>query len=264
MIFDCFMYFDEDMLLDLRMNILNKYVNYFVIVESKYTHQGKIKGKNFDKNKFKKFEDKIIYIYDKNNFYCDDPWKQENYQRNLISKGLVNANMEDYIIISDLDEIPNPKKINQIYNYKFSVFNQKVFYYKLNLQSLSELNWYGSRCCKKKYLSTPQKLRSEKIKNYPFWRIDKFYKKKFNIIDDGGWHFTYLKTTDDIIKKIKSFAHLEFNQSKYLNKKNIEQKILNGEDIFNRNFKYKRINIKNGTFPEYLIANLKNYSKWFL
>ena len=117
MIYDCFIYFDEDMILDLRMNILNNHVDYFVIVESKYTHQGDIKGKNFDMSKFRKFEDKIIYLYDEENFLREGGWQHEHekYQRNLILKALKNANQEDYIFISDLDEIPDPKKFNEIY-----------------------------------------------------------------------------------------------------------------------------------------------------
>ena len=264
MIYDCFMYFDEDMILDLRMNILNNHVDYFVIVESKYTHQGQIKGKNFDIKKFRRFENKIIYLYDENNFYHGDAWKQENYQRNLILKGLKNANQEDYIFISDLDEIPDPKKFDQIYKHKFCVFNQTIYYYKFNLQNITELNWYGSRCCKKKYLSSPQKIRSEKIKKYPLWRFDKLFKKRYHIINQGGWHFTYIKSIKDIIKKIKAFAHAEFNKPKYIDLKNLEEKILKGEDLFDRNIKYKKIDINKNNFPEFLIKNYKRYSNWFL
>jgi beta-1,4-mannosyl-glycoprotein beta-1,4-N-acetylglucosaminyltransferase len=258
------MYFDEDMILDLRMNILNNHVDYFVIVESKYTHQGQIKGKNFDITKFRKFEDRIIYLYDENNFYHDDAWRQENYQRNLILKALKNINQEDYIFISDLDEIPDPKKFDEIYKHKFCVFNQSIYYYKFNLQNISELNWYGTRCCKKKYLSSPQKIRSEKIKKYPLWRFDKLFKKRFYIINQGGWHFTYIKSTKDIVKKIKAFAHTEFNKPKYLDIKYLEEKILKGEDLFNRNIKYKKIDMNKNNFPEYLIKNYKSYSDWLL
>ena len=266
MIYDCFIYFDEDMILDLRMNILNNHVDYFVIVESKYTHQGDIKGKNFDMSKFRKFEDKIIYLYDEENFLREGGWQHEHekYQRNLILKVLKNANQEDYIFISDLDEIPDPKKFNEIYKHKFCAFNQKVYYYKFNLQSLSEVNWYGTRCCKKKNISSPQKIRVQKIKNYPLWRFDKLFKKKFHIINDGGWHFTYMKSVEDIIKKIKSFSHPEWNKTQYLNAKYLEEKILKGEDLFNRDMKYEKIDIKKINFPEYLIKNYKKYSDWFL
>ena len=258
------MYFDEDMLLDLRLNVMNKFVDFFVIVESKYTHQGKVKDKKLNLSDFKKFKDKIIHIYNESKFENYNSWEKENFQRNLIMEGINKAQPDDYILISDLDEIPNPKKLQNIYKHKYSVFNQSVFYYKFNLKNISETNWYGTRCCKKKYLISPQKLRNEKIKNYPFWRLDKIYKKKFNIIEDGGWHFTYIKTLSDIKKKIKSFAHKEFNKDKYLDDTYLKQKIDNGEDLFERDFKFKKIEVNQNNLPTYLVENKNNYSSWLL
>ena len=264
MIYDCFMYFDEDMLLDLRLNIMNEFVDFFVIVESKYTHQGKVKDKKLNLSDFKKFKDKIIHIYNESKFENYNSWEKENFQRNLIMEGINKAQPDDYILISDLDEIPNPKKLKNIYKHKYSVFNQSVFYYKFNLKNISETNWYGTRCCKKKYLISPQKLRNEKIKNYPFWRLDKICKKKFNIIEDGGWHFKYIKTLSDIKKKIKSFAHKEFNKDKYLDDTYLKQKIDNGEDLFERDFKFKKIEVNQNNLPTYLVENINNYSSWLL
>ncbi len=264
MIYDCFMYFDEDMLLDLRLNIMNKFVDFFVIVESKYTHQGKIKEKKLNLSDFKKYKDKIIHVYNENRIETDNSWDQENFQRNLITEGINNAHPDDYILISDLDEIPNPKKLQYIYKHRYSAFNQSVFYYKFNLKSISEVNWYGTRCCQKKYLNSPQKLRNEKIKKYPLWRIDKLYKKKFNVIVDGGWHFTYIKTLSGIKKKIKSFAHKEFNKEKYLDDLYLKKKIDNGEDLFERGFKYKKIEVNQENLPSYLVDNKNKYSNWLL
>ena len=264
MIYDCFMYFDEDMLLDLRLNIMSKYIDYFVIIESKYTHQGKVKENKLNIADLKKFKDKIIYVYNEEKIETDSSWEQENFQRNLIREGINNANPDDYILISDLDEIPDPKKLPNIFKHRYSVFNQSVFYYKFNLKNISETNWYGTRCCKKKYLISPQKLRNEKIKNYPFWRLDKIFKKKFNIIEDGGWHFTYIKTLSDIKKKIKSFAHTEFNKDKYLDDVYLKQKINNCEDLFERGFKYNKIDVNQKNLPSYLVDNINKYSSWLL
>ena len=264
MIYDCFMYFDEDMLLDLRLNIMNNFVDYFVIVESKYTHQGNVKEKKLNLDDFKKFKKKIIYVYNENKIVSNDSWKQENFQRNLISEGIINAKPDDYILISDLDEIPDPEKIQNIFKYRYSVFNQSTFYYKFNLKNISETNWYGTRCCKKKHLISPQKLRSEKIKNYPFWRLDKIFKMRFNIIEGGGWHFTYLKTLSGIKKKIKSFAHTEYNRDKYLDEEYLKKKIDNGEDLFERGFEFKKIDINKKNLPSYIVDNIKKYSSWLI
>ena len=174
MIYDCFSYWDEDLLLDLRLNILNKFVDYFVIVEGNKTWQNNPKKLRFKIDKFQKFKDKIIYVPVEDMPDGDDPYKRENFQRNCILRGIKNSKGDDIIMISDLDEIPNP---NLIKNFKLSaryaVFKQKHFYYKINLMSNNNPYWYGTRICVKKYLKSPQWLRDLKFKKRPFWRIDK-------------------------------------------------------------------------------------------
>ena len=188
MIFDCFSYLDEDLLLNLRFNILDKYVDYFVIVEGNKTWQNNPKEFKFNINKYEKFKDKIIYIKVTDLPEGEDPYLRENHQRNSILRGLINSNDKDIIIISDLDEIPNPKVFNKFKNkMKFAVLKQKHFYYKFNLQSRNNPYWLGSRICLKKYLVSPQWLRDLKFKKRPFWRLDKF--RLNNIIENGGWHF---------------------------------------------------------------------------
>jgi beta-1,4-mannosyl-glycoprotein beta-1,4-N-acetylglucosaminyltransferase len=223
------MFFDEEMLLDLRLNILDKFVDQFVIVESSYTHSGKEKKLIFDINKYSKFKEKINYIILK-----DPPegievinsndsegeisrkeilnaLKRENLQRDAILNGLKNADNNDWIIVSDLDEIPDLTKVNfnKIKN-KIIFFKQKVFYYKLNLE-LKTLRWIGTKACRKKHLKSPQWLRNIKDKIYPKWRIDiLFSEKKYNdifFIENGGWHFSFVKKPEDIEKKLRSYLH---------------------------------------------------------
>ena len=107
-IYDCFSYWDEDLLLDLRLNILDKYVDYFVIVEGNKTWQNNPKKLRVDINKFSRFKKKIIYIPVEDMPGGDNPYKRENFQRNCILRGLNTSSDNDLIIISDLDEIPNP------------------------------------------------------------------------------------------------------------------------------------------------------------
>ena len=129
-IYDCFIFSDEKMILDIRLNVLNEYVDYFVIVESRYKHNGDIKNKHFDINQYSKFKNKIVYIYldkepdgllhtdiknnedSKNEKLLHNTYVRENYQRNMISEGILNAKKDDFIIISDIDEIPNLKELN--------------------------------------------------------------------------------------------------------------------------------------------------------
>ena len=165
-IYDCFMYFDEDLLLDLRLNILDKYVKKFIITEFTYLHSGK-KKLNFDINNFQKFKDKIIYIVVdklpngieeiypsddieiKNRKILDNSLKRENNQRVQLIKGLTEAHSEDVIFSSDLDEIPNLKNFKIK---KLPLFEQNVFYYKFNLIQ-PNFKWVGTRACKKNIYS---------------------------------------------------------------------------------------------------------------
>jgi beta-1,4-mannosyl-glycoprotein beta-1,4-N-acetylglucosaminyltransferase len=228
-IFDCFMFYDEDLLLDLRLNILDQHVDFFVIVESKYFHNGKERQLKFDIKKYEKFENKIIYIVHENepagihkvNKEDDEGIKsyklitnahlRENDHRNHISQGLNNATDNDLILISDVDEIPNFEsiKLEKIKN-QIIMFEQSIFYYKLN-RYLPNFTWYGTKGCKKKYLKSPQWLRNIKSKKIFFWRVDtllsntKYIKKYF--INNGGWHFSNLKNAEDIELKLKSYLH---------------------------------------------------------
>ena len=142
MIYDCFSYWDEDLLLDLRLNILNEVVDIFVIVEGNKTWQNNPKQFKFDINKFSKFKEKIKYIKVEDLPDGEDPYLRENHQRNSINKGLIDAKDDDIVMVSDLDEIPNPKSLNVFKKeMRYAVFKQKHFYYKFNLQSKNSPYW---------------------------------------------------------------------------------------------------------------------------
>ena len=262
-IYDCFQYFNEDEMVDLRLNVLHNYVDYFIISESTRSHQGKIKKINFNINNFPKFKDKIKFIVaeykEKINFsnHIGGESPVEQHQRNALIEGIKDASPEDYIILSDSDEIPDLTKLNEIKkNKKFIAFSQKMFMYKLNLQNLDESGWIGSKITKKKNLNSMQSLRNLKFKHYPFWRIDKL---NLQIIK-GGWHFSFLQSPGQILKKIKSFSHGEFNDNS-LSIETIEKRILNNKDIFNRGFKLKKIDLDND-YPKYILENKKKFLKW--
>ena len=264
-IFDCFQYFNEDHIADLRFNILDEYVDFFVVVESTVNHQGQTRKLHFDKNKYKKFQNKIIYIeVDDTPDNIKKPHTGgeslvEQHQRNSIMKGLNNSHDNDLIILSDVDEIPDLNKLKVFDKNKYAVFSQKMFMYKLNLLNLNENNWHGSKICLKKNLKSPQWLRNLKFKKYPFWRIDK--QKNLQIIDNGGWHFAYLQDVKNISKKIKSFAHGEFNKAEIVSEKNIELKINQGEDVLGRGYKIKKIEI-DSSYPKYIINNKDKLKNW--
>ena len=265
-IYDCFQYFNEDHMVDLRLNILDKHVDYFVISESTKTHQGEHKKLQFNINNFQKFKSKIKYIIA--DYKADKDFEHhtggesliEKHQRNSLYQGISNASSDDLIMLSDCDEIPDLTKISQIKSHsKFIAFSQMMFMYKLNFKNLQESNWIGSKITHKKNITDMQSLRDLKFKDYPFWRIDK---RHFQIIK-GGWHFSFLQTPEDIARKIKSFSHGEFNTNSNVDISNIEKKISKGLDVLNRGFDLKKINIDE-SYPEYIRNNKKIFNKWIV
>ncbi len=292
-IIDCFMFFDEEMLLDIRLNTLDKFIDKFIIVESLYTHSGKEKKLVFDINKYSKFKNKINYIVVKDapqgieqitkddsdiditNKEIMNALRRENFQRNEISKGLTNLNENDWIIISDLDEIPKLDNINfRSIKEKIIFFKQKVFYYKLNLE-LKTLRWIGSKACKIKNLKSPQWLRNIKDKIYPKWRLDIiFSKKRYNnifLVENGGWHFSFVKKPEDIEKKLKSYLHhREYdldplgieNIKTLINSKAViyDHRVDQTEYKFGGGQKLEKIDIR--FLPEYILNQKEKYSEW--
>ena len=284
------MYFDEEMVLDLRLNILNEFVDYFVIVESKFTHKGDKRELRFNKKKFEKFKNKIKYLIldkepegllkikdQKNDHggYIMNALLRENSQRNFISDGLKSANDEDFILISDVDEIPNLENIDfNRYKEKIIQFRQDMFYYKFNLK-LPNLVWTGTKGCKKKDLITPQWLRNIKDKKYSLFRIDTILSKtkyiSVRFIDNGGWHFSNIKSAKEIEYKLKSYLHHREFDINPLKTEEIENIINQKQAIYDLNVD-KRVNkIGNGSklenyptnkLPQYLQENKKKYNQW--
>jgi len=292
-IFDCFQFFDENMMLDLRLNILNEHVHKFVIVENAFMHSGIKKDPIFNIKNFSKFKDKIIYILvdklpkglhdinkiqnirEKGNRIIDNTLMVEHAQRDAIKKGLGDAEEDDLIIISDVDEIPNLEENDLRKNKKKIIhFKQKMFYYKFNLK-YGSIPWYGSRACRKKNLISPQWLRDTKSKKYPLWRLDIFFSKtKYNSIDyieNGGWHFVNIKTPEEIEKKLKNFGHHWEYQVSGLDLDDIKNMINNKRAVYDyhadmRSSKWsgkeKLTKCKLSELPSFLKNNQTQYSAW--
>ena len=292
-IFDCFMYFDEELVLDLRLNILYQNVDYFVIVERIYDHKGERRDLLFDIQKFQKFRNKIIYlVYDeipdlvesindtddekeKDRKYIMNALYRENTQRDFILEGLNNADNNDLILISDVDEIPKLSSLNfnQIDD-EIILFKQDMFYYKYNL-ALPNFKWTGTKATKKNRLKSPQWLRNVKDKKYPFYRIDTMFSDKkytnIKIIKDGGWHFTNIKTPKMIQHKLKSYLHhREFDQAS-LSILEINELVEKKQALYDLGADKRNNKVGNGLIlenfemkklPDYIINNLEKYKSW--
>ena len=292
-VFDCFMYFDEEIVLDLRLNMLDPYVDYFVIVESIFTHKGDRRELKFNHEKFKKFKKKIIYLiydeklkeieqinnedsdYEKSRKFILNAAYRENGQRNFISKGLGDAEDDDVILISDVDEIPNLENSNlKKINREITLFKQNMFYYKFNLK-LPNLIWSGTKGCKKKYLKSPQWLRNVKDKKYPFYRVDTYFSEKkytnLRFIDNGGWHFSNIKTANEIKYKLKSYLHHREFDINPMTTKEIENIMKNKQAIYDLTVDKNVNKIGNGNrlekfpiieLPKYIQNNLEKFKDW--
>ena len=286
-IFDCTLYYDEDLILETRLNILDKFVDKFVICESTFTHSGKEKKLNFDIKKFSSFKNKIIYlvndsepenlIYNQSNKESSEQMrpnamKRIANQREFLLNGLNEANDNDLILYSDNDEIPNPETLNEsLLKEKISIFEQKLFYYKFNLL-YEKLLWYGTRACKKKDLPKFEILRLIKPKKYPFYRLDTLFKKNkrmdVQIIKNGGWHFTRVLTPEEIHQKeLIAEHHDEYRLSKKNPEKIaglIKRRVIDHdhfvdskENKYGKEFKLKQLSIND--LPKHISENLDKY-----
>ena len=287
------MYFDEEQILDLRFNILYDQVDFFVIVESTFNHNGESRKLLFNQDRFSKFKNKIIYlIYDQvpkeveeinendnmkteGNKYIMNALYRENSQRNFISEGLKNANKEDLILISDVDEIPklNSLELNKIKN-EILIFKQDMFYYKFNL-NLPNFKWCGTKGVKMKKLLSPQWLRNVKDRKYPFYRFDTFFSDKkytnIKIVDDGGWHFSNIKSPELIEHKLKSYLHhREFDEAS-LTIDQINDLVEKKQAIYDLSVDKTVNKVGNGVLlqnfdldklPTYMRNNLEKYKNW--
>ena len=289
-IIDCTTYYSEDLMLDIRFNILNEFVDKFIIVESKFSHSGQPKKLNFDINKFQKFKDKIEYLIIENepngiieNIENSSEIKRKNsllrieQSYDFIMNALDDVDDNDLVCLSDNDEIPNfnseyfKKSNNDIF-----IFKQLFFYYKFNL-FYDLIPWYGTKACRKKKLLSFSWLRNLKNKKYPFWRVDTLFSNlkhmNLQIVEDGGWHFTNIKTAKDIYTKLSNFGHHnEFDVSGISVEdiqKCIDDKIVNYdhkadkslEKKYNANYKLRVVDEK--ILPNYLVKNKNKFNEWF-
>ena len=288
-IIDCTSFYNEHLMYEIRLNILKDKVDKFIVTESTYSHSGQKKKLNFDINNYPKFKDKIIYIIiDKEPEGIvpenDDPSLQRSNSLKRIAlsydeclKKLEQFEENDFIMLSDNDEIPNLNS-NEFLNNKNSIvlFNQLFIYFKFNLL-YDKMLWPGTKGCKKGKLKSLSWLRNIKLKKYPFWRLDTLFSDNkyinLNVINDGGWHFTNLKTPEEMYEKFMNFGHHDEFRLSGITVEKIREKITNKEMFYDHfadksssnkwesNYKLKLLNEK--MLPKFLIENKNKYIEWF-
>lgn len=274
MIFDCIPFFNELDILKLRMEILDPYVDYFVLEESTVTFSGEDKKMIFAQNRqlFDKFKDKIRYVA-----VTDSPMsgvtthERDKYQKNQLIRALSDCRPEDIIIFSDVDEIPNPDTLLQVIEHfdagKIYHLAQRMFYCFLNMEEISgnllsitgefpgveKKQWLGTKVCS--FGSLPPE-------GIVYLREVSPTDPKSVRVADGGWHFGYMGGDGerDVAKrigiKVQAAAHQEYNNNRYLNE--AVDRLLCGEDIFGRSAQFKRVEIDE-TYPVYLREHQEEY-----
>jgi beta-1,4-mannosyl-glycoprotein beta-1,4-N-acetylglucosaminyltransferase len=281
MVFDCFTFFNELDILEIRLNTLNDVVDKFVLVEATKTHQGNDKPLFYNENKsrYAAFADKIIHVII-DTFPAIDAssaWTLERYQREMIAEGLKTAKPGDTILISDVDEIPDPEKIKAFKNKSgIKIFCQRSFYYFINCINTSNSGnyaWCGTIMASYNSKISPQTLRYISIQFLGLYSdrlIVRMYSRlkilqwkiklmqNIYTVENGGWHFSFLGGVEKIIKKLEAFAHSEYNTAEYKDPKKIEQALDEGRDIFGRDFTYKFVPLDD-TFPTYIVKNREKY-----
>ena len=289
-IIDTTTFFEENTIMDIRFNILNPYVDKFIVCESLYTHSGKKKNINFNVNDYPKFKNKIIHIILENEpvdlINSEDLSVQDKRlnsiirirsQRNYIKKFLKEFSPDDYIIHSDNDEIPNLENFDlRTVKKKFVIFKQQIFYYKLNL-SLPNLDWFGSKACKLKYLRSIDFLRNIKNREYSFLRIDTLFsdnkQNSVELVKNGGWHFSNLKTYEDLEKKyLNDENHAEYelqNSSIQKIQDNVERKVIPynyqaKKDSLDRFNETNLTKVDTDILPEYIKKNINIFKEWII
>tara|TARA_B100001029_G_C15041125_1_gene443697 strand:+ start:296 stop:1174 length:879 start_codon:yes stop_codon:yes gene_type:complete len=289
-IFDCTTYYDEELIMDIRFNTLNDQVEKFIVVESLFSHSGKKKKLNFNINNYSKFKDKIIYIViekEPDNLKNSNQLSQSDKRMNSLKRieqsydymlnGIKDVGEDDLVILSDNDEIPNLRSDQFLRSKKnIIIFKQLLFYYKFNL-NYENLTWFGSKACRKKKLKSMSWLRNLKNKEYPWWRVDvmfsNFKQRDLEIVNDGGWHFTNIKTPEKLLEKLKNFGHhdefdesgidLNFIKSKIENKEVFYDHFLDKKNPNKWRSNYKLKKVSNSILPEYIIKNHQKYKNWF-
>lgn len=279
MVYDCFTFFNELDLLEMRLNILNEVVDKFVLVEMCSSHTYEPKPFIFDenKNRFSAFLDKIIHVKVEDlpepipSKLCTNGnrWQLENYQRDCIMRGLVDAKDDDVVMVSDLDEIPDPLAVKQYEKEGEGIcyFEQKMMYYFINNINIVDPVWQnGTRIAHFSEMKNPG---DTKVREEIFWEYSKkglptYFRHCLGTpIENAGWHCSYCGGVEKIIKKRQSICEQEYNTEENMRPDVILKRIYTGRDILDRDYVYKALPI-NKSFPEYIRNNQEKYKKYIL
>ena len=281
MIYDCFLFFNELELLELRLHELADVVDRFVLVEATTTFSNKPKPLHYAENCacFERFADRIIHVVVPDSPDTSNAWAIEDFQRNCLARGLKFCAPDDLILMSDVDEIPRASAVKKAakemrFNQNFAanlghkflsrravfrlsrrwlrrrhpfvrVFEQTPHAYFLNCVATQPKVWHGTRMCHLRDLTTPVDMRR--------WMGD--------AVPNGGWHFTHMGGVAAMQEKIAAYSHQEWNKPEYTSAERLGDLVEQGKDIFGRGGEYRFVQLDD-TYPQFLMSNLDQYQDW--
>ena len=277
MIYDCFTFFNELDLLEIRLNELAGAVDRFVLVEAPLTHNGDPKPLHYAKNKarFAAFNDRIIHVVvrdfnaaEQGATFDERAWMRESIQRNAIARGLADAAPDDLAIVSDLDEIPRAESVRRaaaeyprgggaVYSFSLRAYN-----FKLNLRNVSAPVWGNDpKMADVRTFNDPRTYdsipyahfipqavnRGATATRFRYARPDRTYR-------DAGWHFSYLGDARAIARKIKAFNENRLYEMKPgVLEEHIRRMISSGKSLAGgHRFMPEPLD---GSFPAFVLAN---------
>jgi hypothetical protein len=264
-IYDCFTFYNELDLLELRLEEHYDYVDHFVIAEANKTHQGRDKIYYLEENwdRYAKYHDKIIHVKVNDMPTNDNAWVLENYQRNALAKGYVDADDNDIIVISDLDEVMRAETfelMREDNQHTVFICRCPLFYFKVNYIMVKPKSyWVNGMAMPKKFMTSPQDLRN--LTHWASAQPEDLVTDKVMTIQHAGWHFTYLGNTDHAKNKIVNFAHQESNH--LADTMDVEEfmKLKKGIDPNNPNESFDIVTLDD-YFPETIINNLERWKDY--
>ena len=264
-IYDCFTFFNEFDLLELRLRELYDHVDYFVLVEGNKTFQNQEKPFYYDSMKYRysQWRDKIIKVKLLDMPENTDPWGRERHQRDGIIRGLRTADSNDIIMIGDVDEIPRIETIHKLRESRQSIwgFRMPLFNFKFNYMMYTQ-DYYSvwSGAIRRSLLNSAEDFRRMRhvLNQCPY----NFSDDNVQIIEHAGWHFTYLGAEDFAKSKIQSFAHDETNRPEILDQLDIEDSIRRGVGIIRTNEDYRFTPVAVDDYlPKTIVDNINQYKE---
>lgn len=275
MIYDCFPFFNELDILEIRLQELNDVVDKFVLVEATKTFQKKDKPLYFAENRelFREYDDKIIHVVvDRypgffRRFRVPTAWDYSNHQKNMVEKGLENCRPEDVVIISDLDEIPRADLVNE-YKQKpgIKVFEQRHYNFFLNCAAVDgpeepHLRKYNDRL----YWRGSVMMDYRDFRNFKQARLQRDrVGNDILSIPEGGWHLSFLGDWQQVAYKLQAWEHASethYSPEFLRDPANLKRIIESGEDLFGRAFRFCFKDIDE-TYPQYVQDNLERFAKY--